>query len=95
MSWVISKEIDLTSPEGFIEQVRSMDAGTQQEDLKKERDEQVGAAKNAAVALLACDVMQDHFKRVQLDLRGHANPGHKPPPGWSNDFIGLSIVVIE
>lgn len=55
-------------------------------------DEAVQAAKDAAVDLIRSGVLG--YGNVRVSLSGHANPGHKPTEGWSNDTITISAAAV-
>jgi hypothetical protein len=52
-------------------------------------DEQFDAAQIAARALLQGKVVGEG--NINVSLSGHANPGHKPRQGWSNDMVTVSV----
>ena len=37
----------------------------------------------------------DPFGKYNFSISGHANPNHKPVPGWSNDSITINIYQME
>lgn len=54
--------------------------------------EQFEKAKQLAIDLVESGVVggsPDH--RFNVSLSGHANPGHEPTEGWSNDAVTISI----
>lgn len=51
--------------------------------------EQAEAACDAAADLIASGVLGTG--PVRLQLNGHANPNHTPPPGWAADYITVSV----
>jgi hypothetical protein len=60
--------------------------------LPPESVEQVDAAKYAAKQLVESGAVGSGGKRVfNVFLAGHANPGHEPRDGWSNDTVTVSI----
>jgi hypothetical protein len=52
--------------------------------------EQFEAAVRAVEGALTV-VQPDLDRPVTVMASGHANPDHKPAPGWSNDIFSLSI----
>jgi hypothetical protein len=40
-------------------------------------------------------VQPDLDRPVTVSASGHANPGHKPAQGWSNDTFSLSIYQVS
>lgn len=54
------------------------------------RDDQVTAAKAAAVALIDSGAVGTG-EAFTISLSGHANTDHKPQAGYSNDFVSVSI----
>ena len=51
--------------------------------------ESVAAAKAAVLGLVDSGVLGSG--EVYVSVSGHANPEHKPTPGWANDFVSLTI----
>lgn len=53
--------------------------------------DQVGAAREAATAVIASGAVGDPAGDYMVFLNGHANPEHRPTPGWANDCVGVNV----
>lgn len=61
-------------------------------ELSEEAKEQFEAAKEHAKALAESGVVGDvENHRFNVNLAGHANPGHEPAEGWANDGIAVNV----
>lgn len=60
--------------------------------LADEAKDQIAEAVEAAVTLVSAGVVG--YGQVHATLTGHANPGHKPAPGWANDMVTISLSYI-
>ncbi|NUO58983.1 MAG: hypothetical protein HOV78_20165 [Hamadaea sp.] len=102
MSWSLSlgEVADATeSPDADAQHWAVQQAITEQIDTQKaagstlydssEVCQQIDAAAAAAAALLTSGTLGEGPWFVSLS--GHANPGHKPTPGWSNDAITIHV----
>lgn len=89
MSWTASYKIN--SATGGV--TDSNESGV--EGNFEHRDQYVVAVAMAnQIIESGCVGDPDGIYRVALS--GHGNPSHEPTPGWSNDFIGVSVYqVIE
>lgn len=58
-----------------------------------ETSEHVLLAADAAKALVASGAVGVGL--VSAILSGHANPGHAPRPGWSHDYINVTVQCAE
>jgi hypothetical protein len=66
---------------------------TGQDDLAKERDEQVVIAKQVAQGLATSDALfsGDPGDLFNISIYGHANPEHKSRDGWANDQVSVAV----
>lgn len=53
--------------------------------------DQVDAALIAARALFNSGAVGSPDRRYTVRLMGHANPGHAPRPGWTNDCVTVTL----
>lgn len=53
--------------------------------------EQLAAARNAAVAIMASGAVGGEGKDFVVSLSGHGNPGHEPTRGWANDCVTVNV----
>lgn len=54
--------------------------------------EQVAAALTALLVLLSDNALGDPKENdYVVNISGHANPGHKPAPGWANDCVTITV----
>jgi hypothetical protein len=58
-----------------------------------EAAQQIDEVIEAAVALVKSGAVGDGT--VQATLTGHANPGHRPAAGWSNDSITIALYSVD
>ncbi len=58
-----------------------------------EMDEQVRVAIEAAAEIVSSGALGPHACTVQLS--GHANLGHVPAPGFSNDYIAVTVAALQ
>lgn len=91
MSWSLSvpsgpvAEFDKAAVAAASSYVAAFPAGA----LAAETREQIEEAVKAATWLVSSGALgSDH---VHATLTGHANPEHKPVPGWSNDSVTISV----
>lgn len=56
-----------------------------------EMQEQVDIARAAARSIIESGAVGTQDKDLSISLFGHANPGHEPAKGWSNDYIQINI----
>lgn len=89
MSWSFS--VTNTTPETFEDQAENTwaDAPKQTDASTDEVNGQVNSAIAAALQLLHSGAVGPG--PVNVNLVGHANPGHSPRSGWSNDTTTISI----
>ena len=62
-----------------------------QPDAPEACEEQVKAAKEAALELIGSRALVGPGKLVQVYASGHANPDHEPRPGWAADFVSVTV----
>lgn len=84
MSWSVSYE----SKENFTNDVRS--PGSSGIDTA-EAAEQLTAARGVAIHLMESGVLGAKDGDYCVYLNGHANPEHRPAPGWANDCVGVNV----
>lgn len=53
--------------------------------------EQFAAARAAVKELVGSGAFGDGSKEFSVQLSGHANPGHEPLEGWSNDCVSVHV----
>jgi hypothetical protein len=53
--------------------------------------DQFEAASDSARALIDSGAVGDSGKTFNVNLSGHANPGHLPASGWANDMVSVSV----
>ena len=54
--------------------------------------EQVASALEAVLVLLSYNALGDPKENdYVVSISGHANPGHKPTPGWANDAVTITV----
>lgn len=90
MSWSFHATCTEPNIEGEIdkaEQDYRMQSGL---TFTPEVDDQIKAATEAAVAAFRSGAIGKPLK-FTVSLSGHANPGHKPQEGWSNDTLTISL----
>ena len=56
--------------------------------LAAEVKDQIAAGVTAGVAIAKSGAAGEY---VRVQMSGHANPEHKPVPGWSNDSLNLYV----
>ncbi|SDJ08249.1 hypothetical protein SAMN05444157_1642 [Frankineae bacterium MT45] len=56
-------------------------------------NEAIGVAIASAKAIAESGVTGGTL--VNVTLSGHANPGHKPVKGWSNDVVTVTVISAE
>lgn len=61
------------------------------DQMSTEMAEQFAAAKEAVKDLIESGAVGDTEKTYSLSLSGHANEGHEPAEGWTNDCINISL----
>lgn len=52
--------------------------------------EHIAEAREAVKRIVASGVM-GKGRKFSVGITGHANPGHEPLAGWSNDFMQITI----
>ena len=60
-----------------------------EQGLSDEAARQLIAARRAAVTFAQSSTVG--AEKVSVTLSGHANPGHRPAKGWSNDFVTITV----
>ena len=85
MSWV-------TRTDAVAKDVLTFKAPTLSDVVEVEQGEQVAAAVEAAKLLVA--VVGRPEDQVIVVLNGHANPGHGPRAGWSDETITISVSAV-
>lgn len=89
MSWSGTSTINKDGAD-LVESVQAI-LVTGNDQAPRERDEQIEAAKRAAISLLTSDAFASISGAVRVSLSGHANPGHQPVEGMSNDYIDVQV----
>lgn len=84
MSWSVSYE----SRKNFTNDVRS--PGSSSIDTT-EAEEQLRAARSAAIDLMESGAVGAKDGDYRVYLNGHANPEHRPAPGWANDCVAVNV----
>lgn len=82
MSWSMSKK---------VAGVSELDGWRPDYPVEPEAVEQIDAAVATAKAIVAGGTIGGEGKLFFVSLSGHANPGHEPRSGWSNDCITVSV----
>ena len=79
MTWTASYEVNGTGPvrKSNVESVEHM--------------EQFAQATQAVADLIRSGVLGDVNDVFVVNISGHANPGHEPISGWSDDHLSFSI----
>lgn len=85
MSWSASFEVERDGSVGTI--TKSGISGL-------EATAQYKVAYDAAIAIIGTHGV-GFAKRFKVSLNGHANPGHEPVSGWSNDSVSVSVYQLE
>lgn len=49
-------------------------------------------AASAAAEMIAID-LGEKWLTANVNVSGHANPGHAARPGWANDFVAVTVTV--
>lgn len=94
MSWSLNCTPDgpLPAPEVFraikLADLPDHEYGGQAEFIKADI---LPAAKDAAIRLIESGGLGGSGHMFNVSFSGHANPGHEPVEGWSNDFVGIQI----
>lgn len=60
-------------------------------NLSTEAQAQADTAFDASAAIILTGAVGAKDKTYKVALSGHANPGHEPTAGWSNDCITIYI----
>lgn len=90
MSWSASGVFQYQDAEAGINAMAPSPDSTAVEQV-----EQVGAAKEAAIAIVKSGfVVNDPSQDVSVSIGGHANPGHKAAPGYGNDCISVYVMQV-
>lgn len=90
MSWYIPAFIIPKGVQNFSELIDSQ-ASIGQEDVP-EAIKAARIARDSAKQLIASGAYGDWDETAFfVSISGHANPGNVAPPGWSDDFINISI----
>lgn len=78
--------------------VRAGEAEPREEDLTlsnvnevPEHLEQFRESLSAVFGILLSGVLGGKDKDYVVNLSGHGNERHEPAPGWSNDYLSISI----
>jgi len=84
MSWsanfkIIDSEFNIESILGFIPDVS---------EVHEALDSAMEAVRTLVTSAAFGNMSNVDF---QVNISGHANPGHVPAPGWANDCITISI----
>lgn len=53
--------------------------------------EQVASARAAVRQIIESGAVGDSAGPFTVNAHGHANAGHVPTAGWSNDFLGVNV----
>jgi hypothetical protein len=61
---------------------------------REARDMQVQSAKFATVSLLTSEAFADYTGELKVTFSGHANPGHQPKKGVSNDHVSITVALL-
>lgn len=91
MSWGLSIQVPAgTDPNEAVE--AAADEYRQRSKPEDPVNEALATACGTAVALLNSGAVGDpQAHDYAISLNGHANPEHKPAPGWANDYISISV----
>lgn len=57
----------------------------------EEAEYQYSVALGSALSILGSGAVGSPDKKYNVALSGHANPGHEPVAGWSNNCITINI----
>ena len=91
MSWSNFTQIEAgANREAIREQINAL-AVTGNEDAGEARDEQVEAAKAAAIFLIESSAFGDGGRGLRVSLAGHVNPGHQPQIGSLYESVSVSV----
>lgn len=82
MSWGVSLSVE----NGKIEVV-GLPSNVEVEHHK----DQFTVAKRVVRSLVKSGTFGDPEGAYDVVISAHGNPDHKPTPGWSNDFINISL----
>lgn len=95
MSWSLSTPIvpasELEAEVNGLEIPDYFGKDDEQQAMKAAMVEQLEAAKVAVVGLFRSGSVGDDTYYYKVSMSGHANPHHQTKPGWSNDFVTISI----
>lgn len=95
MSWSLSYEFegkDITEEsETAVKQTLVENIDT----WSRETYDQIGTAMIVAVELANSGAIGDPAAKFSVVISGHANEGHKPVDGWSNDFVSVSVQQVK
>ena len=91
MSWAVTG-IRLNNGEvGELDEKRLLEF-TEEDKYTDEVREQVASALEALLVLLSHNALgKPKENNYVVSISGHANPGHKPAPGWAKDCVTITV----
>jgi hypothetical protein len=58
--------------------------------------ESINAVEDAAIAAgFMTDALGHNWKTARIMVSGHANPNNSPREGWSNEYLTVTVSVLE
>src|SRR5260221_14601835 len=93
MSWTVS--IPAGPRNDFADRVDALQLPANGDEApSQEAINQLDAAREALKAIADSGAVGNTLKHLGGYASGHANPGHEPLAGWSNDTISVSVTQI-